>query len=1358
MSEEILIERYPLMELEALRAHVKAISIAKARRADESYERKAPEDRSRSSHGGRPRRRATLTAAARVHRGPREDASSEERRKRARHYRDDRAQKKSSASEESDDRGQHAKAKSGGKSDKRWVYEARTRDMRRAPPESFHSEGADRSSSSRAGFAATSKEQPPAHYGPWPQSKSDESWAQRREMNRKKEEEAREIDEAIAKIQGENQPEPPDWEDEEEPAQKVRREDTGILSEEEMSEYGLRGSTLVTYNDSSSGGELSDVDPLLGRLKGSYVATFRAKNLITDDEDFASRFKSFEEAVKQAGREVAVAWMKARDGRNPHPGQVAASKREQQEFFKDSTARRERCRRANVRSFSKERKPRRKREINPKELANPNESVEDIAKKEFIQPVTGLMARMQTGAPEDEASRMAKAARICRRAQVETIRKALKTAEELEEWAKARDPPIAIREVDAAVLDQFMQQTSAKTAAGHNLAWLVHNLELDWGIENMKTLQRGNRGVFGIGSAQAPMASLAMVLKLAEELAKALVVGNERNDWTCLLAVYLQCIGAATIAQCRRSVLAWASDSWACFFCFTSIKHRDRSGYYWGAPTCIIGQADRVWHKDLIRLVNNKIAQKSSIDANGKPCETFGFIVNGTTMEKFKKSQISSRLKEAMAGGQNDPWRAWGQWSEDEMMTSQAWIRVMPFIAVNLGMSPEERMSLGDWQNATLANKYNEATIMQSYTGDKTALSMETKLKCFLGLVLCKSEGANEFNSISQADWKSIMARITGLYTQESLKDAAAKRIWVNPELAERSSKRQMQRVRDSVEGIPMPEMARGRVLLAASKDGVVMCPMYQIRKCNEKAVRIRRGATGEDSVDECKFGMHQCAAAFRSTRVCMMRHPGQECCQFSRHTKPEVEMVEDPRYTQEKAQWARKEELQKLESRAASLRRDHTAAGKASGKSKAPRGSPGGRATVGVQLRSVSRCTESSPTRSASPTLSRRRKDRSTARSTRSGGEISTGGRRGDARQDRSPLRHKAQEKDRSISRAPERSELSDSDPEDDDRLNAGDVEIGGEPSNRDPKIVKKMNDTWLHKSFKNGEIPTVSQTRRVVRNDPDPPCLVAKLREVGGELWTGPLPIRELDHEWFLDKSFVIQVGCFANQPEDNHREKAGEHGHKHNWGQGIILPECCYYKLEISHPTKCEEDFRKIRSYVLTSLVEGDNVYVHCITGKTRGPMGAAILRALATNTKLESSVKMVQRLRNCEVRRRYKERLLNQSDWMEEALSEKVFMCPQYDIFAAYGHVIHKKRIVHPCIVIEETFEGGRQEDNLYPLCQWVLGEEAEPMKKNGCITCQEIDVVAQELGTTICEECLEQMAPREFLDIKERIDC
>jgi len=316
------------------------------------------------------------------------------------------------------------------------------------------------------------------------------------------------------------------------------------------------------------------------------------------------------------------------------------------------------------------------------------------------------------------------------------------------------------------------------------------------------------------------------------------------------------------------------------------------------------------------------------------------------------------------------------------------------------------------------------------------------------------------------------------------------------------------------------------------------------------------------------------------------------------------------------------------------------------------------------------------------------------------------------------------------------------------------------GELSNRSPKIMEWLSDKWfMH--FHKGQVPQVSQSHLRARPYLDPPTLVAKLRQEGGELWTGPMPTLETGIQWFLDKAFVIQVGCCAAPPHASFRDaigarQAGCFGHKREWGRGLIIPGTCYYKMEISHPTKCEQDFTELKSDVLTSLVAGENVYVHCITGITRGPLGAAILRAMATNTTLEQSVQMVQRLRRCDVEQRFRERSRLQDKWMKRALEERVPIYPSFDAYGACGRTTHRKRVVHVIVFAGEQSEEREPEVDAYPLCQWMLGEDAMPLKR-GYLTCKEPEEVPQKLGTRFCGECMKKMPARDRLDILEGTD-
>ena len=151
-----------------------------------------------------------------------------------------------------------------------------------------------------------------------------------------------------------------------------------VISDEEESEYGLRGSALVPIEDTSSGeDEVSEEDPVAEMVQEECVDKFKFLNGFTTDEDFIWAYNSFTEVFQAGGRVVANTWLNLKQRREPNMLAAQAMRKEQRAQFKQATAESVK-RRQEKQLLAQEWKPRKKRTAMPKVTTSANEAVLDL--------------------------------------------------------------------------------------------------------------------------------------------------------------------------------------------------------------------------------------------------------------------------------------------------------------------------------------------------------------------------------------------------------------------------------------------------------------------------------------------------------------------------------------------------------------------------------------------------------------------------------------------------------------------------------------------------------------------------------------------------------------------------------------------------------------------------------------------------------------------------------------------------------------------------------------------------------------------------------------------------------------------
>jgi len=123
----------------------------------------------------------------------------------------------------------------------------------------------------------------------------------------------------------------------------------------------------------------------------------------------------------------------------------------------------------------------------------------------------------------------------------------------------------------------------------------------------------------------------------------------------------------------------------------------------------------------------------------------------------------------------------------------------------------------------------------------------------------------------------------------------------------------------------------------------------------------------------------------------------------------------------------------------------------------------------------------------------------------------------------------------------------------------------------------------------------------------------------------------------EW-LRKSMPhsgIQVCFTQRKPEEQFIDNWNRNSAGGEQQRGCTLLVSVLVKIEASHPASVLADFKKHLPFILTSLETGDNVYVHCVSGLSRGPLVASLLSALLLREPVLVSFNRIKQLRNIHV---------------------------------------------------------------------------------------------------------------------------
>ena len=159
--------------------------------------------------------------------------------------------------------------------------------------------------------------------------------------------------------------------------------------------------------------------------------------------------------------------------------------------------------------------------------------------------------------------------------------------------------------------------------------------------------------------------------------------------------------------------------------------------------------------------------------------------------------------------------------------------------------------------------------------------------------------------------------------------------------------------------------------------------------------------------------------------------------------------------------------------------------------------------------------------------------------------------------------------------------------------------------------------------------------------RRNPERPTMIAKVCEGKGkgELWLGPLPT------WhrmgvIMETNYSIQICCLSMEPEAVRIDERES---------GTRIPGAFVFHCDAFNHVTRTSDFEALQEFAITSMRQGNNVYVHCVAGIRRAVVVAAILSTISMNITLATAMDMISQTRNVDWRVRY-DRMAGR--WMDE----------------------------------------------------------------------------------------------------------
>ena len=158
------------------------------------------------------------------------------------------------------------------------------------------------------------------------------------------------------------------------------------------------------------------------------------------------------------------------------------------------------------------------------------------------------------------------------------------------------------------------------------------------------------------------------------------------------------------------------------------------------------------------------------------------------------------------------------------------------------------------------------------------------------------------------------------------------------------------------------------------------------------------------------------------------------------------------------------------------------------------------------------------------------------------------------------------------------------------------------------------------------------------------------------------------------------------------------------------------------------------------VINSLRQGDNAYIHCVSGISRAPVAAAVLASSLMDISFERAKYIISQVRNVDFKGKSEEEM--QRGW-DTILRETVSSTPSPTGFTCRNSspgevVVHATRMIA---------------NNLEPICRWKKGVAGKQDFKRGTITVPTIEQAANQFSGTFCTNCIPLLRASLALDVK-----
>ena len=185
--------------------------------------------------------------------------------------------------------------------------------------------------------------------------------------------------------------------------------------------------------------------------------------------------------------------------------------------------------------------------------------------------------------------------------------------------------------------------------------------------------------------------------------------------------------------------------------------------------------------------------------------------------------------------------------------------------------------------------------------------------------------------------------------------------------------------------------------------------------------------------------------------------------------------------------------------------------------------------------------------------------------------------------------------------------------------------LELGATPKCKPtkPELTKEASRGWdsVHDKLAKERFQRKGSEYR-----PEPPTMIARFEEQGGEPWLGGQPLKE-DLPALAKRKFSSQMHCFEGGPADGMITDE----RRQTTVKGKEIPGTLVLRLDMDKPEQAQEEWPDVDMVMCSLLHQGGNIYGHCMAEVHRAGLGGEMMRAVLSDQPFGEALKKARSVR-------------------------------------------------------------------------------------------------------------------------------